>query len=75
VLVSTCWLTDSGGPPTPVPVAIKSTMESTLGMSKTEDQMIGDFSYTGDSKKIGTVTKITEKGNAYTADLPYWAGN
>ena len=61
--------------PTPVPVGIKGTMKSKLGMTKSEDQMIGDFSYVADTKNIGIVTSIHAKGNAYTADLPYWAGN
>jgi hypothetical protein len=75
VLACTCWLTDSGGPPSPIPIGVTGTQQSSLGLTRGEDQMIPNFGYTADSKKIGIVTNINSRGTATGADLPYGASN
>jgi hypothetical protein len=75
VLGCTCWLTDSGAPPSPIPVGVKGTMQSNFGLTRSEDQMIPNFGYTSDSRDIGIVTNINSKGTAAGADLPYGATN
>jgi hypothetical protein len=75
VMACTCWLTDSGGPPSPIPIGVTGTLPTSLGLTRGEDQMIPNFGYTSDSKKIGIITKITSRGSQMGADLPYGASN
>ena len=69
-LACTCWLTDSGAPPSPIQVGVTDVTEASTGAQKTEQQMFGDFRYVDNPKPIETVTGIKESGQA-RGDLPY----
>jgi hypothetical protein len=58
-----------------MPVGVSGTTETKIGLTRSDDQMISNFSYVNEPKKIGVVTSINARGNANDADLPYGASN
>jgi hypothetical protein len=73
-LIFTCWLTDTGTPPKPQPVAIGEMKEKTLGMER-KDQDYGDFNYVDQPAAKLYLTKIGDKGSNRKLDFPWAAGN
>jgi hypothetical protein len=74
-MACTCWLTDSGAPPSPMKIGVSGVLENRIGETKSERDMIPDFVYTHEAKPIGMVTNIDDKGTTSNADLPYWVSN
>jgi hypothetical protein len=71
-LIFTCWLTDSGGPPKPVPVAINGMTEGTLG-SEHKDSSYSDFTYADKVAPKSLLTTIGEKDSTPRPDYPFFA--
>ncbi len=70
VLCSTCWLADSGGPPTGVPIGISDLHEGAFGADK-QDLIYGDFFITGEARGSGFITKVDEKSVDTGVDFPW----
>jgi hypothetical protein len=70
VLCSTCWLYDSKGPPTGVPIGINKIPEGACGVDK-QELMYSDFSITDQKRDSGYITKIDEKSSGDGLDFPW----
>jgi hypothetical protein len=71
-LIFTCWLTDTGAPPRPLPVAIKDINEGSLGV-KHKEQIYSDFLYADKAVAKRLLTKVEESDPDKPADYPAFA--
>jgi len=69
-LCFTCWLADSGMPPTEVNLGINGVPEGAAGVNKQEN-MIPDFVYTDKDRNSGYITKIDNDSPGENMDFPW----
>jgi hypothetical protein len=69
VLCFTCWLGDSGAPPSPIGMTIKDVSESSYG-SIHEDASFGDFTFDDSARSSPFITKIEDNSQGHQAEFP-----
>jgi len=69
-LCFTCWLADSGQPPTEQPMGISNVLPITYGEKKQEG-MIPDFVFTDKQQPSNYATKIDEDSVGQQLDFPW----
>ena len=62
-LLVTSWLTDSGTPPSSLPIGINTIVETPTGTDIKDTDGIGDFFMTGNSRDTKIMTSVRNGGN------------